>query len=298
MNCSFCKKRAIYLKSTNNEYFCEECLVKYVERKFKTCIRKNNMISKNDKIAICISGGKDSSVLLFLMNMILNKRKDVKYFAIILDEGIKGYREKGIKSAKKLCKILSIPLYAYSFKKELGIRIDRLEKKKTCTYCGVFRRYLLNKKALELGAKKIFVGHNLDDEAQSVMMNFLRGDYWRFIRLGPAPYKKKKGFVPRFKPLVDISERETMLYAMVKKIPHFHDECPHSFDHMRRDVSECLNKLEEKYPGIKQNIVRFYERIKKHLPEWKGEVKKCKICKEPTSRKMCKACELLNNLKE
>ena len=300
MKCSFCGLDAVYFKRTSSEYFCKKCFTKYVERKFKKLIRKYGMIKKNDVIAIGVSGGKDSSVMLYLLSNILKKRSDIKYFAILIDEGIKDYRTISIKYIKDLCKRVSIPLHIFSFKKELNVTIDKvsIKHKKTCTYCGVFRRYLLNKKSREMNANKLFVGHNLDDEAESIIMNFFRGDYNRFLRLGAAPYKEKRnGFVPRYKPMLTLSEKEIMLYAILKHIPFYDGECPYSFNNVRRDTLNMLSEIEKKYPGTKQNIVKFYSRIRKSLPEWEGHIKKCRICNEPSSNEVCKSCELINTLK-
>lgn len=300
MKCGFCQKAPVYMKRTSNEYFCEEHFIRYAEKIFKKTLRKHNMLSKNDRIAVAISGGKDSGMLLHLLENITKRRKNTELFALILDEGIKGYRDESIKYAERLCQKLDVPLHKISLKKEMKITIDELAKRgvKTCTYCGIFKRYLLNKKARELKATKLFVGHNLDDEAQSILMNFFRGDYSRFLRLGASPYTvKRKGFVPRYKPMINLTEKEIALYAALKKIPFYEKRCLYSFDNVRRDTLEKLNELDEKYPGTKQNIISFYEKIRKELPDIRGEIGTCKKCGEPSNSDLCKVCELLDFLR-
>ncbi|MDI6721686.1 MAG: TIGR00269 family protein, partial [Candidatus Aenigmarchaeota archaeon] len=150
--------------------------------------------------------------------------------------------------------------------------------------------------ARELGATKLAVGHNLDDEAQSIMMNFVRGDFSRFHRLGAFSGVRDSRFVPRMKPLRDIPEKEIAAYAMLKGIEFAGEECPYSFDNVRRDMQGLLNDFELKYPGTKQQIASFYDRIKPLL-SYEGNIKECVECGEPSSGETCKACDLLSKIR-
>ena len=184
----------------------------------------------------------------------------------------------------------------FSFRDEFSFTDDDLPKEaKHCSYCGTFRRYLLNKKAKILGANKLAIGHNLDDEAQSIMMNFVRNDYSRFQRLGTNSSDKK--LITRIKPLRDIPEKEIALYAILKEIPFFPGECPYSFDNLRREIQTMINDLEKNHPGTKFQIVNFYDRLKPMLDKTGEGVNYCKLCDEPTAMEICKSCELLKKLK-
>ena len=296
-----CGRPAILYRRYEGRYYCDHCLSKQVERNFKKTIGINRLIEKNDRICVALSGGKDSSSLLYLFWKVFRNRKDLKIFALIIDEGIGNYRKKCIKKAEKLCENLNIKLHKTSFKKEIGVTIDKIAKKttKTCTYCGVFKRYLLNKKARELGATKLAVAHNLDDEAQAIIMNVIRCDLKRFERLGPMPgIIRDKKFVPRIKPLRNIHEKELYLYATVHKLPFSKRHCPYSKDNVRRDVRTLIDNIEEKYPGTKIQIVKFYDAIIKKIKiKKKGKLKHCKECGEPTNQEICKTCELLKKIK-
>lgn len=295
MKCE-CGRKAIYFRSYEGRHYCELCLTKQVERRFRKTVSENNLLEKKDKIAVALSGGKDSSTLLYLMNNLCKKNR-IRIFAISVDEGIKGYRDRAIKLSKELTKSLGVKHHVFSFKKEFGINIDSI-RGKHCTYCGILKRYLLNKKARKLGATKIAVGHNLNDEAQSIMMNFLRGDFSRFQRLGAFPILiKDRKFILRIKPLRDIPNEEIRLFAKIKKLPFLDKRCIYSKDNVRRDVMNALEKLEKKYPGTMLQIVRFYDKIRPYIIQVKKEkVNYCK-CGEPTSQKICKACELLKKIK-
>ena len=108
------------------------------------------IIEKNDKICVALSGGKDSSLTLYLLHKFFGERPDIEISALTVDEGISGYRQESIKIAKSLCKKLGVELHIVSFKGEFGKSLDEIVKNKkarVCTYCGVLRRYLLNKSA-------------------------------------------------------------------------------------------------------------------------------------------------------
>ena len=173
---------------------------------------------------------------------------------------------------------------------EFDVSIDDLKDVKHCTYCGVFRRTLLNKAARAVHADKLAVGHNLDDEAQSVLMNVMRGD----IKRMKIPAKDEK-FVERIKPLKNILEKELVIYAIVNSIPYFDGECPNSYNNVRRDAQRMINEFESKYPGTKSQIIRFKRGI---ISSNQGKISHCIKCGEPASHEICKACELLAGLKQ
>ena len=291
-----CGSDIVYYRRYEAKGYCMECFLDSIEKKFRKTITKNNLIQKGDKVAVAVSGGKDSVAMLYL----LSNLKGFDFVAFSIDEGIEGYRSKSIACAESLCKKLGIEHHVYSYKDEIGFGLEEIEKLmggiKHCTYCGVFRRYILNKKARELGATKLAVGHNLDDEAQSIMMNFMRGDFNRFMRLGSFSRTSPK-FVPRIKPFRDVPEKEIAAYAVLRELEFSGDECPHSFDNVRRDMQSLINGFEVKYPGTKQQIVNFYDRMRPSMPAT-GSISECVECGEPSSGSLCKACELLSRIRE
>lgn len=302
MKCTInsCKSNAVMLRKFEGTALCEKHFYESVEKRVRKTIRMNNLIEKNDRIAVALSGGKDSSLCLYLLKKIIDKDRRVELFAILIDEGIEGYRAHGIKAAKKLCKQLNIQLHIYSFKDEFKHTLDNILKNKNedilaCTYCGVFRRHLLNKYAKKLGATKLATGHNLDDEIQSIMANYIRGDVLRAARLGAKAFVvKDKRFVPRIKPLRNNPEKENALYAVLKKLHADFSECPYAEQSFRWDIRNLINELEAKHAGTKFSILKSFDRL---LPELKKAYKNSKIdscskCGGPTSGKICKVCTL------
>jgi len=303
MKCSFCKKESIYFRINEGHHYCENHFVKNIEKRVKKTIRKNKLIENGDKIAVAVSGGKDSANVLFLLKKIFKNNPKIKLFAITIDEGIRNYRDRSVKRSESLCKKFNVKQYIFSFKKEFDFTIDELSKEMKSGYCGgcgLLRRYLLNKKARELEATKLATGHNLDDECQSILMNILKGDLLRFVRVGSMPQiVRHSRFVTRIKPLIMIPENESILYGKINKIPSYPKKCSYSIDNPLRGGSRnFLNVLEETSPGIKHSL---YESALKIKPFIKGKFKRgkigtCKKCGEPSSQKVCRVCLFLEKL--
>lgn len=279
---------------------CEGHFIESVEERVRDTVARGRMLENGDRIAVALSGGKDSNALLYILNKIISDRKDISLYAITVDEGIKGYREETIISAQKIARDLGIEHLIISFKEEYGIDLDHVvggEKEAPCTFCGVFRKTLLNKKARELEATKVATGHDLDDEAQTVMMNYMKGDIERLGRLSPR--RPQPGLVPRIKPLREIPERETALYAMVKGFYKKMPECPYASMSLRSDVRDMMNGLEKKFPGIKQSTMKGFDSISESLAKRYPPIvlSSCKQCFEPCVGDLCKACQLLDRMR-
>ncbi len=304
MKCSKCGKKAVYHRKYEGSYLCRLHFIKSIESKVKRTIRKDMLIERGDRIAFALSGGKDSSAVLCMLKEIFRERKDLEFFAISIDEGIRGYRKESLKIAKRLCRELGVKHHVFSFRKEfgkdLGEKVEKIRKSDSwegtaCTYCGLARRWLLNKKARELGANKIVFGMNLDDEIQGIVMDYLRGDLSRLSRMGGKPIIRDELFVPRIKPFREIPEKEIGLYAILVGLEVQEDECPY-LEGPRLRVRNFLNDLEAESSGTKFSVLKTFERL---LPGVREIVKKenvrivkCAKCGEPSSQKVCKTCEL------
>ena len=166
-----------------------------------------------------------------------------------------------------------------------------------CSYCGVFRRFCLNTVAKELKVDKLVTGHNLDDMAQSILMNFVNGDMKKLARLGPHK-KIQPGLVPRMLPLRTIPEKENNLYAILKNIDYHDGECPYSTRALRGDFRDIVDKLEYSNPGTRHSILNSYDAIKELLFEKypPAKLEKCPNCGEPTTQKQCKVCDLKDRI--
>ncbi len=308
MRCK-CGKRAVYFRKYEGTLLCRDCFLRTVESRIKRTIRKHSMVRKGDTVALAMSGGKDSTAAAYLLHKVFGKWRDVRLFALSVDEGVEPYRAENLKRAVKFSSKLGLEHHVFSFREEFGRTTDQVASKagkrrggiqEICTYCGVARRYLMNKKARELGATRLCLGHNLDDEVQAAMLNYMRGDLARAGRMEAVTAwstENEQGrlFVPRIKPLREVPERESALYAQLRGFEILEGHCPHAGG-VRFDIREFLNRMELKYPGTKFSILETFDKLnpcmKRLAGQKSGRIIKCRNCGEPSSRALCKTCEL------
>ncbi len=296
--CSYgnCSKAAVIIVTRS---YCRDHFIRYFESKVAATIKKYRLIGRKDRIAVACSGGKDSTALLYLLNRWFGS----SITALAIDEGISGYRNRTLEDLSSFCSRNRIPLKVLSFKEEFGFTLDAALKKfdrLPCNLCGTLRRHLLNRGAM--GFAKIATGHNLDDEAQSIIMNLFKGNLELAARLGPVTgVVKDPKFVPRVKPLYFCPEKEVAAYAFLQGFGVRFNECHYSTVSFRASVGEFLNGIEADYPNAKLNIAKSFLKL---LPKLKREyaaissISYCKSCGEPSSNKTCKACVYASSLRK
>jgi tRNA-5-methyluridine54 2-sulfurtransferase len=304
VSCKFCISKPVITLTNSNINLCKPCFNKYFEKKALRTIKQYKLIEKKEHIVVAISGGKDSLSVLYLLNKISSKKKGLKVTALLIDEGIRGYRNDSIKDAKKFCKKYKIKLHIASYKTHFNKSLDELKKQFpntiACSMCGVFRRYLLNRESRKLKATKLATGHNLDDEAQSIIMNQFRHNINISARMGPKTgVGKDKRFVPRIKPFYLLTEKEVGTYAFLKGLISKFSECTYCNESHRFEIRDMLNKIEQKYPGTKHSIVAsFLDMLPLLKEKFKNQkIGSCNICQEPSSSKTCNTCKLLEKIK-
>lgn len=312
-NCNHCARKAII--ALQHGKLCESHFISYFENKVFKTIQKFKLIDRKDTICVATSGGKDSLTVLYLVKQYLKKQGlDISSLrALAIDEGIADYRDKTLEDLKLFCNDQGIELTIASFKDNFKATLDeafpiinQVTKKRPCNICGVWRRYLLNKYAKKMGASKLVTGHNLDDEAQAIMMNIYKANTSLFAKLGPmSGISAHEGFTRRIKPLYMCSEKETRLYSFLKKWKVEYTECPNVVQSYRAEIRDSLNTLEEKFPGTKHGIIKSFldllPVLRAKLLEDSEEQKKpesCIICSEPSNSKECNACKLKAILEE
>lgn len=303
MQCHKCEKKAVIVLQHSG--LCESHFLSYFEEKVEKTINKFRLIDRGDTLCVAASGGKDSLTVLYLTKKyLLRHQMPNRLFALSIDEGIKNYRKSTLTDLKKFCKKHDIELHIVAAKEEFGYTLDqaapkikKLQQKKACNICGVWRRFLLNKYAKKLGATKVITGHNLDDEAQVVLMNIFKANTSLTAHLGPkSGVEEHEQFASRVKPLYFCTEKETRLYALLKKFEVDFTECPNAQEGLRAYVRDMLNDAESKYPGTKQGIINSFLDIMPLVKE--REMKKpqrvniCTRCGEPTNNDVCNACKI------
>lgn len=282
-----------------DEYLCSEHFVEYFERRVRAALEWYRMVERGDRVAVAVSGGKDSLTTLYLMTK-FSGELGYEVFGIAVDEGIAGYREFKLEALRNFSDKLGVRVHVVSFKELFGLTLDEAFKAlverglevKPCAVCGVFRRYALNKAARELGAKKLATGHNLDDEVQVFVMNLLKAHIDGVVREGVVSEPGEEAFVPRIKPLYFIPEKEVLAYTLIKGIHTPFVECPYIVYALRHPVRRWLNAVGSEDPGMKYRVLAMKEVFRNVLPPPPKTLGRCRVCGEPTSHRVCRACEL------
>ena len=278
---------------------CSSCFREAIEDRFRKTVISHKMLQYNDHIAVALSGGKDSLTLLHLLVKLEERFPRSDITAISVDEGIDGYRDEALQLAKASCTRLGVKQLIVSYRELFGTTTDEIAQLRLgqtpCAYCGVFRRKAINKAAVLAGATKIATAHNLDDEAQTVLLNMLHGDPMRIARSGPVLTDPRGKFLPRIKPLCDIPEKEIVLYAYLTGLQFQTVECPHGHEALRNDIRSFLNQMEVKHPGTKFTLLRSAEKLRYQIGESTllSELRACKKCGDPTPHDLCEACIML-----
>lgn len=305
--CTVCKNReSFFQRKYSGERLCRKCFTQSIEAKVRVTITKYHMLNFDDRLAVAVSGGKDSLSLLYILAKLKRYRPKASLVAVTVDEGISGYRAEALDIAASNCQKLEVPHHIVSFKELYGVSLDELlvkarERGETeltsCAYCGVLRRRALNVAAREVKATKIATAHTLDDEVQTVLMNIFHGDIARLAKEKPVTSSVHPLLVKKIKPFCEILENESALYAYVKKIPFQDTPCPYASEALRNDVRGMLNHMEEKHAGTKFTVYRAIERLRPALEETakKEDFKNCRECGEPSALDVCKTCELLRH---
>ena len=308
--CTICKrKEAFFFRPYSGERLCRKCFAGSIEEKVRATIAKYQMLDFDDRIAVAVSGGKDSVSLLHILAKMERNYPKASLVAVTVDEGIEGYRDEALRIAAENCQRLSIEHHVASFNDLYGCTLDeivrRLKQKgdseaTPCAYCGVLRRRALNIVARKLKADKLATAHTLDDETQTTLLNIFHGDVFRIAREKPVTDETYPKLVQRVKPFCEIPERETALYAYVRKIKFQSVPCPYASEALRNDIRIMLNRIEEKHAGIKFTIFKSIEKIRPALEKTdeKEGLKECTECGEPTTERLCKACQMLKRMSD
>jgi uncharacterized protein (TIGR00269 family) len=254
-------------------------------------------INKKEKILVALSGGKDSTTTAYFL-----KKFGFNIEGFHIDLKIGDYSERCLNAVKELCKELKIKLHVYDMKKQMGsgmcyLRSGIQNRQKTkglknCAICGVIKKWILNKEVRKLKADKIATGHNLDDEAQTFLMNILKGSPELSSNTGLITQNvNDKKFIPRIKPLFYIPEDDIRKFTKQKKLPVVYDKCPCAIDSYRITIRKFLNTLSNKE---KKNIISNFEKLNNKTKKLTSkEISYCEICGEPSRNNVCKKCELI-----
>ncbi len=315
MECTKCDREAVMVAAYSGSHLCGPHLRESVERRVRQRIREDELLAdvsaeEPERWVIGLSGGKDSAVLAHIVEKTFRDDPRIELIGLTVHEGIEGYRDKSLAACRELAAERDIQHEVVSYAEEFGVEMDDVVEDDPlemapCAYCGVFRRDVLANYARELGATKLLTGHNLDDEAQTALMNLLEGDVKQMAKhfdasLGPFGERTDSAFIPRAKPLRDVPEKEVALYAHLAELPAHMTECPHASDAYRGEIQELLLDLEENHPGTRHSIMAGYEELAAMAADrYKGggvDLVECEECGSLTTRDVCRKCSLVTAL--
>ncbi len=305
--CTKCQKEeSLYYRAYSGEYLCKKCFLRSIESKAAKTISMYSMIEYGDKVAVGVSGGKDSLSLLCVLKMLFDQHPNNgnELVAVTIDEGIKGYRDESLQIVKDFCAQLNIESKVLSYQSLFGIDMDQAmvqrssQKISSCSMCGTFRRRAIDIAAETVEADIVATAHNMDDQLQTFMINLLAGDVERIGWIYPEPVQYTQTGMKKVKPFVEIYEYEIAFYALQRDIPFQSEECPYMNESIRTDLREFFNRLERDHPGIKYNAYRSMTKISKVLRSSMppSQTKKCSRCARVSTGDICSVCRTLSIL--
>ena len=223
----------------------------------RRCVEDYHMISPGDKIAVGVSGGKDSLVLLKLLSG-LRQYMDFELEAITIDMGL-GMDYSGIEA---MCRELDVP---YSIiKTEIApIIFDYRKEKNPCSMCSKMRRGALNQALLDRGLTKLALGHHYDDAVETFMMNLLFEG--RIGCFQPVTNLDRTGII-QIRPMLYIHEKTVDSFATRFELPVVVNRCPVDKQTKREEIKNLVYELSSTYPDLKERIFGAMQRLP--LPEW------------------------------
>lgn len=259
MRCKRCRDRATIEIRRHNAAFCRDCFFHYVRQQVTRAIDKHHMLGPGDRVLVAVSGGKDSLALWDLL-LDLGYRVDGLYMSL----GIGAYSDRSKDTCQAFADARGAELVLYDLGAEQGYTIPEAAAKagratgggrSSCGVCGLSKRYVFNRVALQLGYDVLATGHNLDDEAAVLLANTLRWDTATMARQFPVLEATRPGLVKKVKPLYRVAERETAAYCVLKGIDYIVEECPLVAGNTQLRHKETLNQMEEASPGTKHNFL-------------------------------------------
>jgi len=296
LKCRVCKTQAIIHLPRHNSAFCKEHFIEFFHSQVRRAIHEFKMFKKNDRILVCVSGGKDSLSLWYCLTK-LGYQADGLYVNL----GIEQYSKRSAELSEKMAQLLGRRLIKIEFDKDyLSIKdLARRTRRTPCSVCGTVKRYYFNKVAIQEGYSVVATGHNLDDEAARLLGNILR---WQlpYLQKQYPVLEEEEGLKRKVKPLCRLTEQEVAAYAFLHKIEYILQECPMSRDSTSLLYKRALNIIETESPGTKHYFYLEFLKIKEKIHLLSEDVvaeKQCKYCGMPTFSDVCSFCKLTKRIR-
>jgi len=317
MKCRKCGETAVINMRQHRLALCADHFAEWVPAQVEKTIRQYKMFTRDDRVLVAVSGGKDSLALWDIL-LRLGYHADGLYLGLGIDGGF-GYSDQSLKKVQQFVQTFresqtsnlqspnpsspSPTLHTLSIPEAYGESIPQVAQRvrrgrgKPCSVCGLIKRHEMNRIAYELGYSVLATGHNLDDEAAVLFGNTMTWQVGYLARQGPV-LPENDGFARKVKPLCRMYEREMAAYCLVRGIDYIYEECPYAVGATSIAHKELLADLERKSPGAKQNFYLSFLKAKEsgflnphQAPP--PPMHACERCGQPTTAPgLCAFCRL------
>jgi len=282
---------------------CTEHYLDWILQQTERFIKKYGMFTREEKILVAVSGGKDSLSLWDILAR-LGYQADGLYLGLGIDAGIE-YSHESQRLTEKFARERNLKLHVVDVEKEYGSSIPVLAEishrghGRPCAVCGLAKRHEMNRIARDFGYDVLATGHNLDDEAAVLFGNTLKWLDEYILRQGPV-LPGRDGLARKVKPLCRFYEREMTAYAIARGIEYIYEECPFADGSQSIFYKESLNQLETANPGTKLTFyLSFLEAKNKgnlfiEQSAGQSQLHPCPQCGQPTSTPdFCSFCRMI-----
>ncbi|MGI8710084.1 MAG: ATP-binding protein [Acidimicrobiales bacterium] len=306
MKCRVCREPAVIDIRRHNANFCGDHFLRLCRDQTAKAIADFAMFEPGQRILVAVSGGKDSLALWDLLRQ-LGHDADGLYIGL----GIGGYSDRSGEAVRAFADERGWPLRTVDLRADYGYDVPTAAaatRRVPCSACGLSKRHLFDRAAVDGGYDVVATGHNLDDEAAVLFGNTLRwqADYLgRQLPVLPA----RDGFPRKVKPLVRLGEREMAAYCVLRGIDYIVEECPMAAGNKHIGYKEALNELELRSPGTKRDfyfgfLARGVDRFADAAPAGAGAASdprpdggpgggRCRRCGSPATGDVCAFCVLV-----
>jgi len=297
VKCRKCGNSATIELRRHNAAFCVDDYLEFFRNQVREAIRKHRMFTRDERVLVAVSGGKDS---LALWDVLLDDGYDTT--GLYLDLGIFDYSVESKAKCEAFAARRGARLLVSRVADEVGgpvPLIKQVTRRPPCSGCGLSKRYLMNRVALDHGLPVVATGHNLDDEAATLFGSVM---HWRteaLPRQSPALASTHPKLVRRVKPLYRLSERETAAYAFLRRIDYIVEECPFAAGATSIAHKEVLNRMEDASPGAKHNFLfGFLDKARAAFERLEDvTLQECARCGQVTTSTVCAFCKLADQVK-
>jgi tRNA-5-methyluridine54 2-sulfurtransferase len=295
VKCRVCRGPAVIDIRRHNANFCREHFLRLCRDQVTKAIAEFSMLEQGERVLVAVSGGKDS---LALWDLLLGLGFDATGLYIGL--GIGEYSDESGDYVRAYAAASEAPLIEVDLRDEYGYDIPsgaRAARRAPCSACGLSKRHVFDKAAIDGGFDAVATGHNLDDEAAVLMGNVLHWHTDYLARQLPV-LPERSGFPRKVKPLVRLGEREMAAYCVLQGIDYQVEECPMAEGNRHLRYKDALNQIEARSPGAKHDfyfgfLSRASERFREAVADEQDALGLCERCGAPTPGEVCAFCRLV-----